>query len=375
MICDHNLDDYAWYEVGSQRFYNKIEAVFAHHKTRQPIRWNVTDSDYGQHKWDVEPLESLETLYAQRAQHIRNRYDHLVLHFSGGSDSANILETFIRNKIHLDEVIIRGSISQSSENSGVLTDADMYAECKSQAIPLANWVKENHMPHLRITIVDTVDIINSFYKNNPDWIEQGVTKLTPSNYLKNNVGVLSPHYLQLAEQGKKVGHIIGIEKPDIFQDKNYFYTRYLDTVRSDWIGEQYNTNLGPQYIELFYWGKNAIKLQIKQLHTIKQHIKQNLPPNWMVNRATGRAWENFISSIIYNRTLPLLTEHIKDTGRSLIAARDQWFAKDIHNNSYTNWYKGADYIRSAIPTEWHHDNGFWTSGLKGMWSKPYYLGT
>lgn len=375
MTYDHNLDDYAWYEVGNQRYYNKIEALFAHQCSRQPLRWNVTDFEYSQHKWDIEPQLDLETLYARRAQDIRERYDYLVLHFSGGSDSANVIETFIRNKIHLDEVLIRGSMSQADQKTGVLTAIDQYGECMTQSLPLANWIKANHMPHLRITVVDTVSMINDFYRNNPDWIEQSVTGLTPSNYVKSNLDILAPHYKQLADQGKRVAHIFGVDKPKIFRHKNYFYTKFLDVHLGEWASVRFNTSVHPQYIELFYWGKRAIELQIKQLHKIKQHIKANAIPDFVFDHTRGRAFENYIASVVYNRTLPLLSEHLKDDTKLLVAGRDLWFTKDLNSDSFNNWKKGADYLRVLIDPVWHHSDGFWQSGINGIWSKPYYLGT
>ncbi len=117
MIYNHNLNDYGWYEVGHQKYYSKIQALFAAQSSKQPIRYNCNDALFSQHRWDIEPVETLETLYAQRAEQIRNSYDYLILHFSGGTDSANIMETFIRNNIHLDEVCIRGSISQAAKKN------------------------------------------------------------------------------------------------------------------------------------------------------------------------------------------------------------------------------------------------------------------
>lgn len=39
----HNLDDYAWYEVGSTRYYNKIQALMQAKKTGLSVRWNMND--------------------------------------------------------------------------------------------------------------------------------------------------------------------------------------------------------------------------------------------------------------------------------------------------------------------------------------------
>jgi len=51
--------------------------------------------------------ESLDFLYALRARQLREKYDYLVLYFSGGADSTNILKTFIDNNIFLDEIVMQ----------------------------------------------------------------------------------------------------------------------------------------------------------------------------------------------------------------------------------------------------------------------------
>ena len=82
-MYDHNLDDYGWWEVGNRIHYNKVQAIFDHESSKQPIRWNYNDADYDQYQWNVEPTQTLKELYAQRAWQLRSQYDYLVLHFSG----------------------------------------------------------------------------------------------------------------------------------------------------------------------------------------------------------------------------------------------------------------------------------------------------
>lgn len=374
MIYDHNLDDYAWYEVGEHRYYDKVEALFAHLSQKKPIRWNVNDDIFDQYNWSVEPTKNLQTLYAERALQIRNRYDYLVLHFSGGSDSAQIIETFIDNNIHLDEVLIRGSISQSPDKKGVVPAYEQYSECLSQSLPLAQWIKENRMPHLKITVVDTVPLINAYYKNNKNWVEKGIGALTPANIVKSNLDHLSPHYKELADQGKKVAHIVGVEKPKIFKHNNYFYTQYLDKRFIEWTCVRNDGSDYPQYIELFYWGKHAVELQIKQLHVVKNYIKHNAIASELFDTTIGRAYDNFIGSIVYKRTLPLLVEHLKSSVSSVADDRDRWFLTDKYSDSLSNWKNGVEYLQTLMPSEWHHVDGFWKSGLQNIWSKPRYLG-
>lgn len=54
--------------------------------------------------WTIEPSFSLKELYTQRAQQLRDDYDYLILSYSGGSDSHEILGTFLENNIFIDEI-------------------------------------------------------------------------------------------------------------------------------------------------------------------------------------------------------------------------------------------------------------------------------
>ena len=55
--------------------------------------------------WSKEPTESWKELKKQRAQHIRDNYDYVVLYFSGGSDSTTVLNSFYDNNIYIDEIV------------------------------------------------------------------------------------------------------------------------------------------------------------------------------------------------------------------------------------------------------------------------------
>ena len=373
-MYDHNIDDYGWWEVGDRVHYNKIQAIFDHDLSKQPIRWNYNDADYDQYRWDLEPAQTLKELYAQRAWQLRNQYDYLVLHFSGGSDSVNVLETFIDNGIHIDELVIRGSYSQTGKKIGRMSAADTYAECLTQALPLAQWAKDHHYPHLKITVVDTTELINNYFAKTPNWIENNISGLTPGFFVKNDLDEISPHYKVLANQGKRVAHILGAEKPQLYRHKHVFYTRWIDTQFALFIITRGTKSQYPQFIECFYWGRNAVTMQIKQLHVLKNYIKVNLVPDAVFDPKNGRPTQRFIASVIYDRKLPLITEHDKEPGGSILAHRDAWFAKDPHSEAYQNWHKGVGYLETVLPKSWHHDKGFWTSGVKGMWSKPRYLG-
>ena len=280
LAYDNNLDDYGFYEVGYSRYYNKIQAILEGQRWNLPVRWNYLDHDYDQHDWTREPNESLPELYAARARDLRERYDYLVLHFSGGSDSANILETFVDNGIHLDEVLIRGSYDQTDRiRSGIVSAQNNYSECLVQSLPLAEWVRDNHMPHLRITVVETTNLILDYFANTPDWAEHSSGMLSPNAAVKGTLDSLAPHYRTLAEQGRRVAHIYGAEKPTIYRHRDQFYTRWLDSVVMNFSMFRTTDSEKPQFVELFYYGRHAIALQIKQLHVLKNYIKQHQVPD------------------------------------------------------------------------------------------------
>lgn len=374
-MYDHNLDDYGWWEVGGRLHYNKVQAIFDHESTKESIKWNYNDATYDLYNWSIEPTQTLKELYAQRAHQLRNDYDYLVLHFSGGSDSANVLETFIDNNIHIDELLIRGSYTQTSGRTGKVAAADNYAECLTQALPLAQWAKDTHYPHLKITVVDTTTLINNYFARTPNWIENNISGLSPGFFVKNDLDEISPHYKMLADQGKRVAHILGADKPAIYRHKNTFYTRWLDTHFASFIITRGTKSQYPQFTECFYWGRNAVHLQIKQLHVLKNYIKANNIPDSMFDPKKGRPTERFIASVVYDRKLPLISEHEKEPGGSILVDRDAWFAKDPHSESYQNWSKGVGYLEAVLPKNWHADSGFWAGGVKGIWSKPRNLGT
>jgi hypothetical protein len=127
-------------------------------------------------------------------------------------------------------------------------------------------------------------------------------------------------------------------------------------------------------------------MQIKQLHVLKNHIKTNNIPDHMFNRVNcvqhgmtssvaGRYIDNYIASVIYNRTLPLITEHLKPSGLGIIKEMDDWFIKDPNSIAYQNYKNGIDYLGVILPKEWICEDGIWSrEGIMPLYSKPRHLG-
>ena len=102
-VIDEKL---GYYHAGGQKFSSKIAAALHSIKTNTKLHWNFNDEIFSKHDWSKEPLSTLDELYDARSRELREKYDYLILSYSGGSDSHNILMSFIRQGLHLDEIII-----------------------------------------------------------------------------------------------------------------------------------------------------------------------------------------------------------------------------------------------------------------------------
>lgn len=101
--------------------------------------------------WLTEPSETLSELYKQRAQQIRDMYDYVIVCYSGGYDSTNILETFYYNNIHIDEILVVGALSQDPEQG---SDANHNGDLYHNAFPTLNSMS---LPNTKITVADYTD--------------------------------------------------------------------------------------------------------------------------------------------------------------------------------------------------------------------------
>ena len=73
-----------------------------HKKTKEEVFFYYNDEIYDKIDWSIEPPGTLDFYYKEQAQRIRDSYDYVILCFSGGADSTNILNTFYYNNIKME---------------------------------------------------------------------------------------------------------------------------------------------------------------------------------------------------------------------------------------------------------------------------------
>ena len=96
------------YKVGQRTFSNCFEAFFyaSRLSPHDFPRFYVFDDEFKKHDWTKEPEASWYDLLSKRAHQLREKYDVLILAFSGGTDSITIYNTFRKNNIFIDEITI-----------------------------------------------------------------------------------------------------------------------------------------------------------------------------------------------------------------------------------------------------------------------------
>ena len=104
MIQLENNDKLGFYMLGGKKFYTKPEALVEATKTGIFPEWNFNRNVFDSYNWSVEPNIDIKELYRLRALQLREKYDYLILAYSGGADSHNILLSFMRQNIHIDEI-------------------------------------------------------------------------------------------------------------------------------------------------------------------------------------------------------------------------------------------------------------------------------
>ena len=161
---------YGYYKVGTDIHFNKMDALSTHIQKSLPITWHLFEDEFNKIDLTKEPEESLEELYARRAKELRQKYDYLILHFSGGTDSGKIVDIFYRNGLKIDEIFSR-SYSEGERKKAYETGNDPEAiEPEYLTKPQLEFIKNNLWPDTVIRQIDITDtVINSLGKKG-EWL-------------------------------------------------------------------------------------------------------------------------------------------------------------------------------------------------------------
>jgi len=303
-----------FYDVNGKIYTTKLFAKIAAKNDDDDILWRLPNFEKEFDKLDlsVEPEESLDYFYLKRCEQLRNEYDHLVLHYSGGHDSHNILETFMFNNIFLDEILITDPYDKSFLEDLELKNfpflhLDAY-EPKLSAIPLAQHFINTYSPKTKLTVAQ-----NSFKIHSDYWSSMTEKNMIDNLRLPGTLGMIGKSLVRLHDlnlydtslrkikENKRVAHIWGRDKVILTSDDFGYYFNFIDGNFVDWINS--NNSLSKdqlmQNTEFFYSHPSQAKMILKQAHV----IMNKLPPEQIHVKLITRSREDAIARLIYNRKI------------------------------------------------------------------------
>jgi hypothetical protein len=269
-------DKFGFYQTGDFKTYSRLEAIEKSVKSGHNVHWNFNDEIYSSLDWTQEPEESLGELYRQRAQQLRDEYDYLVLWFSSGADSTNILNSFIDNDIKLDEVASYVNYEATK---------DSYSWLNAEIYHVAGSVVDKarlKQPGLQHRIIDIAPLQKDFFSKKStkfDWIYHVNYHVSPNASSRGEIALQIPQWRKLFDQGKKIGFIWGVEKPHIMIIGKKYFFRFEDRVDGSVSAECQMSNRSWQFNELFYWSPTLAKIPLKQAHIIKNYLKLTTDPS------------------------------------------------------------------------------------------------
>jgi hypothetical protein len=374
---EENIKLGAYYLGDSRRpIYNKLHALELSNALNSQVHWEFNDEVYSQLDWKTEPEVDIDQLYRLRAQQLRDKYDYIRLNYSGGVDSTNILYAFLKNNIHIDEVIVRhpeSGLRDVDINTQTTDVRNTMSEFEYAVKPRLQWIHDNY-PQVKIVIHDYFEsMINE--KVDESWIYLARDFFHPGIIKRySNLSLLEHRRLQ--ETGKSIAVVYGIDKPSIFYHDNRYYAYFSDIPANTAIPE--NNEYTNITTEFFYWTPDFPEIVHKQAHMLKHWYMKNTqylqlidPKEIVVGEKRSFVERGIIAPVVYPSVEQDLFQAAKPDS-AISSEFDCWFY-DRHMNTDIGrvWRSGIDLLVKKFDVNMRKDENGVAQGLKKMTSRWY----
>lgn len=263
------------YHVGDRAFFSKLEAVSHSRNIGQPVVWKYQHTAFSKQNWTCEPSQTLWELYSNRAHQLRTKYSYIMLMYSGGADSTNVLDVFERNNIPIDEVRLAyaGEISDPAS-----LHLDPNREIYHAALPRVRRL-QHKWPHLKVTVVNMKPLMIDRVCNHAESLHFGTNSAwNPWQGVRFGISMLSDmSWLPQLTHDRQLAILWGKDKTKVVKIKNRYAVQFTDT---DLHG---NIELLPDNCqhEYFYWTPDSVDIAIKQGHVLKNFFRlADNDPQW-----------------------------------------------------------------------------------------------
>lgn len=380
---DVNLEEnpkLGYYTVGENIYFSKVQALIEGTRTDQFPHWNFNNEVYGKMQWQAEPATDLRELYRMRAQQLRDRYDYIRIEASGGGDSSTAVYSFLLNGIHVDEVVFRYPKAGEKNipvEGGNYRCENTLSEAELAARPMLNWIATN-FPRVKITVHDySADMLVNKDRDE-SWVFSAKEFLQPGHVTKFPNYQTIEHRL-LADQGKSICVLYGIDKPKMCIKEGKWYLYFMDfqaNYANPDMGDY--TNITNEY---FFWSPDLPEISVKQAHIIMRWFNQPENrhmqflaqwPNHSVSQRT--TYENLIKPLIYPDYDPL-TFQVTKPSSNFYSEMDHWFYENFRDHKlYSSWQAGIKFVEGQIDNKYFNKEFGRVVSFVGFLSPFYYLG-
>lgn len=271
------MNNCGYYIVDGVKFESKTVAAIEATRKQCPLKWyfyNDVWEQFSKEKSHLLGSRNLDELYKERAQQLRDNYDYLILNYSGGADSHNVLMSFLNNGIKLDEIYVTWNEQIDSKvhtpNTTVTGAENLLSEWHFVLKPSLEKIAREH-PEIKITVKDPFAVnLDTLYSDNT--MERpghyyGVFELMRQNTIPDSIS-------EQASKGKKVADIWGIDKPYIIFDRGTAYLYFLDATV---YGVPRNVEPYGGTTELFYYTIDMPELVFEQGYKVLQYFLEHKP--------------------------------------------------------------------------------------------------
>ena len=375
------LDRLGYYTVNEKKFHNKTLALLESRQCQQDVHWTFNDDVYQQIDW-TQPIDSsLSEIYRRRAEQLRHDYDYLVLYFSGGADSTNVLDAFIDNDIFLDEIVMQiPKPFESTANGQDRNQANHFSEIEYSAVRILNAWRNKINPNTKIRYQDfSKPLIDVLSKDNWFDLHPTGTNIAITGIGRQAANYSEEHILELCYQGKHIAQILGVDKPLVWYNGRHYFAYFNDLSAHhsppvDMTKKDIYTNF--YHTEFFYWTPDCPELVVKQAQEIKKRCELDLA---MKNYATEsvRVHIGKFKELLHSTIYP---EHVNDsivfqTEKPIIEVirpMDQWFWATADKKIQDNYLETIKYLGNNIDPA-HCINGNINNGFQAHLSRGYQL--
>ena len=357
-----NPDKFGFYRTGDRTSYSKFEAVEWSKVNGQPVTWDFNRSTFDAIDWTKEPETDLWEMYKQRARQIRDAYDYVVLWYSGGSDSHNLLLAWIDAGCKIDEIATTWNYEATGEYLNHYN-----AEITTVVLPDIKKLQEKFDFKFRL-----VDISQFCIDLFPTWTTEFEYNtnfhMSPNNPARSLFREKIDDYKNLIAQGKKLCFVWGKEKPMLkySRQSNKHFVEFHDSIDNcitPYVQKNYYKGW---YDELFYWTPDYPLIPVKQAHVIVNYLKICNDRDQFTTSRTFNGFsqkfdmylrDNTIKTLIY----PKWSNDIFCNGKAssfVYSLRDEWFLKSNLENRKRFMEIADSYFRTVDPDD-HERKSTW----------------